>query len=153
MTIPSPISAFNYSSPSPADTNVQEFTSSGQWVKPPGCNVVIVEAWGAGAGGGSGARQSTAGLNGGLGGGGGAYATRTFKASDLPSTVVVTVGAGGLGGQARTTNGSNNAGTDGGNSSFGDFLTTYGGLHVITFFYKFLYFQILYFCLFLSIKK
>lgn len=108
---------------------INEFTSSGTWTKPSGANIVLVEAWGAGGGGGSGHRNaSAASAYGGAGGSGGAYFYQFFKASDLPSTVSVTIGAGGSGGAAVTVDSTlGNLGTNGGNTSFGSYLTVYGG--------------------------
>ena len=86
-----------------------QFTASGTWNKPAGLDpdtLVLVEAWGAGGGGNSS----------GAGGGGGSYKSRWFRLADLPSSVTVTVGAGGTGG-----------GSAGGNSLFGTLLTAYGG--------------------------
>lgn len=90
------------------------FTASGTWTKPSGLDpdtMVTVEAWGAGGGGTSGAGAG--------GGGGGAYTIKRFRLGDLPSSVAVTIGAGGLP--------SGGTGTAGGNTSFGSLLTAYGG--------------------------
>jgi len=104
----------------------QEFTSSGTWTKPAGANYVKVEVWSAG-GGGEGGRTDPGPLSpGGEGGGGGGYFTRFFKASDLGSTEPVVIGAGGAGG-VKVGNTGNNAGTPGGNSNFGTWISTYGG--------------------------
>lgn len=88
---------------------------SGTWTKPSGLNVdaiIEVEVWGGGgAGGGNGS---------GGGGGGGGYNVKRFKASDLTSTVAVTVGAGG-------TYGVNGVSGKGGDSSFGAYVSAFGG--------------------------
>jgi len=109
--------------------SLQEFSSSGTWTKPSSATFVMVEAWGAGGGGGSGRRGAAASVRGGgAGGGGGAYAFRLFKASDLPSTISVTIGAGGAGGAARTADSTDGAsGSAGGNTTFGLYLTAFGG--------------------------
>lgn len=86
-----------------------QFTASGTWNKPAGLDadtMVFVEAWAGGAGGFSGA---------GGGGGGGGWRSGWYRLGDLPSSVSVTVGAGGAVNAA------------GGDSSFGSLLTIYGG--------------------------
>lgn len=95
-------------------------TGSNTWTKPAGANFVTVVCIGGGGGGGAAANNETG--NGASGGGGASFVTKTFKASDLPSTVTVTVGAGGTAGTSVGANG-----TAGGNSTFGTFLTGYGG--------------------------
>ncbi|MCX5569594.1 hypothetical protein [Kaistia nematophila] len=85
----------------------QAFTASGTWNKPvgtPGNAWVFVEGWGGGGGG-----RSNSGTNGG-GGGGGGYISRMFRASQIPSSVSVVVGAGGA------------VNSNGTNSSFGSLL-------------------------------
>jgi len=80
----------------------QAFTASGTWNKPvgtPGNAWVFVEGWGGGGGG-----RSNSGTNGG-GGGGGGYISRMFRASQIPSSVSVIVGAGG----AVNSNGTNSS--------------------------------------------
>lgn len=69
--------------------------------------LIMVELWGAGGGGSTGA-----------GGGGAGYARKFFKAGDLPSTVTITIPAGGAGGSA---------GVTGGNATFGSLLEAFGG--------------------------
>lgn len=108
--------------------DVQTFTSSGSWVKPSGKTAVYVFAVGGGAGGNGGARAGagTAAL-GGSGGNGAGDARAFFNASSLSGTVTVTIGAGGAGGTARTTNGTQVNGQNGGTTSFGDYLRAAGG--------------------------
>jgi len=104
-TVPTPHNTF------PID--IQTFLVSGTWAKPSGTpKFVYIQAWG---GGGSGGKQNSP------GGGGGAYTERWISASSLSATETVTIGAGGV---AKTTNGNGN---NGGNTTFGTFLTAYGG--------------------------
>lgn len=95
--------------------NRQVFDASGTWTKPSSGTVALIECWG---GGGSGGRGSTSGG----GGGGGGYSYLLTPLSNLTATVTVTVGAGGA---SRT--GSNQSGASGGNTTFGSYLTGYGG--------------------------
>lgn len=88
--------------------NVQTFSASGTWYKPPRGTIARVRMWGGGGGGGSG--NSFQG-----GGGGGAYNEKWILLSTLTASVAVTIGAGGA------------AGAAGGNTTFGAFLTAYGG--------------------------
>ncbi|MGZ0151871.1 glycine-rich domain-containing protein [Kribbella sp. WER1] len=75
----------------------QTFAANGTWTKPSGAQYVEVEVVG-GGGAGGGANASTAGQHSmGSGGGAGGYSFKRFNASDLGSTVPVTVGAGGAG--------------------------------------------------------
>jgi len=80
----------------------QAFTTSSTWIKPvgtPGNAWVFVEGWGGGGGG-----RTNSGTNGG-GGGGGGYLSRMFRASQIPSSAAVIVGAGG----AVNSNGTNSS--------------------------------------------
>jgi len=100
-----------------ASSNIQTFTASGTWNKPASGGIALIEAWGAG-GGGRGNAANTYYV--GSGGGGGGYRYRIMALGDLTSTVSVTIGLGGSGG-------TNANGTNGGSSSFGSYLTAYGG--------------------------
>lgn len=106
--------AFNSVVLQPFDTGAKVATFT--WTKPPGYKLFDVWLWGAGASGGKGA------TNGGGGGGGGGCAYHAFLASALSSTVSVTIGAGGAG-QASA----NTAGNAGNSSTFGAYLTAFGG--------------------------
>lgn len=115
---------------SPIRTKFQEFTASGTWNKPTGPSFVLVEVWGAGAGGGSGRKGAASSLRtGGGGGGAGAYVSAIFAISELPSSVTVTIGAGGQGGASQTSAATNgNAGNNGGDTTFGSFIIAKGGV-------------------------
>lgn len=104
-----------------------EFTSSEIWTKPTNANFILVECWGAGGGGGGGRRNvGNNSTHAGGGGAGGSYVYKTFKASDLPSTVTITIGAGGVG-AASTSSSTPPSGGNGGNTTFGTYLFAYGG--------------------------
>ena len=92
--------------------SLQVFTASGTWYKPTFAKFVRIVCIGAGGGGGSTDATSTRRAG---GGGGGAYVEIIKPASELGTSVAVTVGAGGT------------AGLVGGDSSFGSFVTAYGG--------------------------
>lgn len=88
--------------------------SPATWLKPSNLKYINIEAWGSGGSGGS--FTASAG-----GGGGGAYNYRNdIFASSLASAVIVTIASGG----AAATGAVGNAG---GTSSFGTFLSVYGG--------------------------
>ncbi len=99
-------------------TDVQTFTANDTWTKPSGAKIVEVIMYG-GGGGGGGPNRSLAGV-GGSGGGGGCYSRKIFNASDLASTVAITIGTGGAGGNQAD-------GTAGGTSLFGTHLSAFGG--------------------------
>lgn len=102
--------------------NYQVFTTTGTWTKPSGLSgneLVIVRIWGGGGGGGGATSQTN---NYASGGGGGGYFEGLFRASDLASTVTVTVGTAGTAGTSAGTNGGN-----GGNTTFGSIISAYGG--------------------------
>lgn len=105
-------------------TDVQTFAASGTWTKPVGAREVTVIAFGGGAGGAGGQSNIAAGSAalGGGGGGGGARVMRVFLASDLTSTVAVTVGTGGSGGAAGGSSGGAGVAT-----TFGAYLKAWGG--------------------------
>lgn len=112
-----------------AAQDIQIFSTSGTWSAPSGSpktTHIILCGAGGGAGGGAETTLGTA-ESGGGGGGGGNYADSWVPTSALGSTVTVTIGTGGSGGIALTSNGTGNNGTAGGNSTFGSFLTAYGG--------------------------
>ena len=104
-------------------SDIQIFTSSGTWNKPIGLTYAYIRVWGGGGGGGAAAVAGYASANLSGGGGGGSYSEIFLKLEDLPSTVSVTVGAGGLG----TVPGTITNPTNGGVSSFGTYITTGGG--------------------------
>lgn len=96
---------------------MQVFTTSGVFTVPDGANRIMVKAWGGGGGGGA----SSGNYSGG-GGGGGGFGEDIFTVT--PGTpYTVTVGAGGLAGQASGT-----AAQNGEPSSFGALLFASGGI-------------------------
>lgn len=99
------------------DYQVFDTPGSFTWTKPALGTRAFVEGWGAG---GSGGRTST-GFNYGGAGAGGSYVAMWFDLADLGATETGSVGAGGA---SVTSDGNGNAG---GNSSFGAWLTAYGG--------------------------
>ncbi|MFA5897925.1 MAG: DUF2793 domain-containing protein [Hyphomicrobium sp.] len=100
-------------------SDYQSFTTVGAntWTKPSKGSVAFVQVWG---GGGSGGRAGSG--NSGGGGGGGGYNEWLIPLASLGATETVTIGAGGPSITANDTNG-----TTGGNTTFGSWLTGYGG--------------------------
>jgi hypothetical protein len=87
-------------------------TTSQTWNKPGGYDdetEVIFEAWGGGGAGFVGATPCG-------GGGGGSYVIRRMRYADVPSSLTVTIAAGGVG-----------SGANGGNTTIGALVTAYGG--------------------------
>jgi hypothetical protein len=115
------ISAFGLAA-APVQPTFQAFLASGTWTKPSGYDpdtIVIVELWGAGGAGGRGVGGTG---NSGVGGGGGGYNRREYRIGDLPSSVAITIGAGGV--PSGTAGG---AGGNGGDTSFGTLFSAFGG--------------------------
>jgi len=113
-----------------AGADVQEFTSSGSWVKPAGKSAVYVLAIGGGGGGASGQRVPNASAVGGWSGSGAAHAANWLQASTLAGTVTVTIGAGGAGGTGAasgTVQFDTAAGVAGGATTFGTVVAAAGG--------------------------
>lgn len=108
---------------------VQVYTANDTWNKPANAQWVEVVVIAGGGGGGSGERKANGTTRfGGGGGGAGAIVFWRFAASELGSTATVTVGAGGTGGAAVTTDNTGGAnGTAGGDSVFGPVTAKGGG--------------------------
>ena len=113
----------------PLSEGIYVFSEPGTytWNMPEGTVSVEAAVLGAGGGGGGGAHTGAASSPaGGGGGGGGGYASATFDAGDLTSSITIVVGAGGAGGSGGSS-AAGTAGAIGGNSAFGPYLTGYGG--------------------------
>ncbi len=98
-------------------SGVQNFSTSGSFVVPPGVSQVEVELWG----GGSGTFASAAGAPSG-GGSGGGYARKRIVGLNPGQQITVTVGSGGSAGAVGGA-----APAAGGTSSFGSFVSATGG--------------------------
>lgn len=96
------------------NSNVESYLASGTWTKPEQGTWALIECWGGGGGGADGGSGDP-----GSGGGGGGYNSRVVLLSDLGATETVTIGAGGSAG--------GNSPGNGGNTTFGAWLTAYGG--------------------------
>jgi hypothetical protein len=107
---------------------MQVYTSPATWTKPASVKAVKVTVIGGGGGGNGGKGNPTNDSDAvGKHGGGGGTAIEYLGAPAIPGPVTVTVGAGGAGGPAPGTNNTYTAGTTGGTSSFGPFLSATGG--------------------------
>jgi hypothetical protein len=106
--------------------DTQIFTASGTWTKPSGVSADDTLILAVIGGGGSGATFKFNGRITASGGGGGGVMLCNFKVGDLPSTVAVTVGAGGAAVQVTASSGSS-VGNPGGTSSFGTLVSATGG--------------------------
>lgn len=100
----------------------KDFTSTTNWVKPPGYTRFGLEMWRGGEGGDSGDGGNYSGREGGSPGQGGYAGQCVIDAAVLPSSVLVTVGAGGIGGAASLTIKTRSS-VLAGASSFGSFVT------------------------------
>lgn len=107
-----------------------EKSSSSTWTKPPGYSAHGVKLFAAGGGGGSGCRRSTAtDRSGASSGAAGGVAEFMFPSSILGATETISIGAGGAGAAAQTSDNNNGlVGTVGGNTTFGSHLLAKGGL-------------------------
>ena len=118
-----------YSSAYPVRTLYEYADSPAVWSKPSAANFSHIEFEMLGAGGGGGGGDNTASTEGAAGGGGGAggYIKGIRTAAELPSTLNITIGAGGSGGSAAGGNGSSGGNTVVGNAGAGFSAITAGG--------------------------
>jgi hypothetical protein len=103
---------------------VRTFAAPGTYMPSPGLVTAVVETWGAGAGGGGAQPQTSAVIPtlGGGGGGSGGYSRKTLASALVLGGVIVTIGAGGVGGTVQGVNGG-----AGGSTSFGALCVANGG--------------------------
>lgn len=107
---------------------VDTFTSSGTFTKQSGDILYRIVAIGGGGGGGSGRRSASGtAAGGGAGGEPGILVERWMSASDVASTVSVTIGAGGSGASAAADSSNGSAGSNGGATYFGNHINAGGG--------------------------
>lgn len=103
-------------------STVEVILKSKNWTKPYWAKTIRVTCIGGGGGGGNAPATETSGIvTGGGGGGGGTITIGEFDANTLPSTVSITIGAGGNGSTDTT------AASNGGDTYFGDYLIARGG--------------------------
>jgi hypothetical protein len=102
----------------------QIFTSNGTWMRPAGVTEVWATVCAGGGGGGMGYNDSNYynGYGGGGGGSGGCFIEDDI--TGITGNVPITIGAGGARGDSSSNDGN---GQNGGDSSFGTFVTAYGG--------------------------
>jgi len=112
------------------DSQVFTATGAGTWTKPTSFTpkISLIQCVGAGGGGGGAASKNVSAM-GGAGGGGGSFVEKWVLASDLGVTEAVSVGVGGVHGHGGADGDIGEAGSAGGNSSFGTipFVIAYGG--------------------------
>lgn len=105
---------------------INDYTDPGvyAWHKDPNCKQVTVYLWGGGGGGGSGRKGAAGKASGGGGGGVQSACQYTMPALCVGNVESVTVGSGGVGGSAISTDDTEgDPGTSGGESSFGEIKT------------------------------
>jgi hypothetical protein len=126
ITVNDPSDTITVAASSQSKTDV--FTSNGTWTKESWCKSVFVQMIGGGAGGNAGGRQGTGvAAQGAGGGGGGCTVIGWFDPALFSSTETITVGTGGTGAAARTTDGNAVNGTSGTASTIGTKLRAAGG--------------------------
>lgn len=107
---------------------VRSYSASDTWTKPAGLVSVEVQLFSSGGGGGSGTVGAAGTIRyAGASGATGCGIISKFRSADLPSSVTITVGAGGTGGAASSNTVTNTGGT-GGTTSFGTLLSLAGGI-------------------------
>jgi hypothetical protein len=107
---------------------VDTFTSSGTFTKQSGDILYRICAIGGGGGGGAGRRSASGtAAGGGAGGESGILVERWMSASDVGSTVSVTIGAGGSGASASADSTNGASGSNGGTTYFGNHIRAGGG--------------------------